>query len=437
MSNWTRILTIGLFFFFLVSKSNVSSEGAESWKQFLGSDGSGVVSESVPTSWGIDSNRRWRTELPGKGWSSPVVSQGRVYLTSALPLEEGQSDSQLSSDNSDQPKDQRFSLCMLIIDAASGELKKTVRIMEQNNERPVRMHAKNSHASPTPVIDGDRIFVHFGYQGTACLTLDGEVVWLNRSLYFPPTHGNGGSPVLEGGHLIFTCDGGKNPKVVALDAQTGNLVWEVFREVDAKKTFSFCTPTVIEVDGQRQVVAPGSDGVIALNPTSGDVFWDFRYTGYSVVPKPTWVAGQIIISTGFDNARMLAVDPKGRGLVTETNLIWEQDRNVPRTPSMIAKDGLLYSISDDGIALCTDVESGEVLYRQRIGGKFSSSPILAGDYLYFTSEQGVTTVVRSGPNYEKVAENDLEERTLATPAVWKNQLLIRTDQALYLIDESN
>lgn len=307
--------------------------------------------------------------------------------------------------------------------------------MEQTGERPARIHRKNSHASPTPVIDGNRIYVHFGYQGTACLSLSGDVLWMNRDLYFKPTHGNGGSPVLAAGNLIFTCDGDSEPKIVALNAATGKLAWSTPRPVSAKKTFSFCTPSVIEVAGQLQVVAPGSDCVLALDPATGETIWDVRYEGYSVVPKPVYHRGLVFISTSFDNSKMLAIRPTGKGIVTETHVAWQLDRNVPKTPSMIAHDGLVYSISDDGIATCVEAESGELVYRKRIGGNYSASPLLAGDKLYFTSEEGVTTVVRAGQDFEEVGSNALEERTLASLAVLGDSILLRTATALYRIQD--
>ena len=418
-----RVDRLLLWLAFVAAPALIRAE--ENWPQFLGPDGDGVVERSLPVHWSPDSNIAWRTELPGRGWSSPVTSGDRIFLTTAIPIAE--------PDDQGDGGDAGHQLSLLILDAKGGDLLRTVVVMEQNSDRPVKMHSKNSHASPTPIVDGDRVFVHFGYQGTACLTTEGELIWINRDLYFRPTHGNGGSPVLVGDRLIFTCDGDKDPKVVALDADTGRLVWQAKRPVSAKKTFSFCTPSVFMISGKPQVIAPGSDGVLSLDPETGETIWDLRYQGYSVVPKPVFASGLVILSTGFDNATMLAIRPDGHGLVTETHLEWELDRNVPKTPSMIAHDGLVYSISDDGIALCVEAATGEVIYRKRIGGNFSASPLLAGDHLYLTSEQGVTTVIRSGREYEQVAENDLQERTLASLAVWQESILLRTDKALYRI----
>lgn len=302
---------------------------AADWPIFRGPQGDGVIDQSLPTEWGDNKNIAWRTEIPGEGWSSPVTAGNRIYLTAAIP----------SGERDEEQTKQAYKLALIIIDATSGKILKTIPIMEQTGERPARIHRKNSHASPTPVIDGDRIYVHFGYQGTACLNLRGEVLWKNRDLYFKPTHGNGGSPVLAAGNLIFTCDGDAEPKIVALNAANGQLAWSTVRPVSAKKTFSFCTPTVIEVDGQLQVIAPGSDCVLALDPATGETIWDVRYVGYSVVPKPSYHRGLVFISTSFDSSKMLAIRPTGRGVVTDTHVAWQFDRNVPKTPSMVAHQG--------------------------------------------------------------------------------------------------
>ncbi len=404
----------------------VTSTAEDSWNAFRGPRGDGVTAAELPVDWSSGTGVTWRTELPGNGWSCPVVADGRVYLTTAIAKD-------ATADESTEPRE--FTLALLVVDAATGQLLKNVPVMEQTADRSPRVHSKNSHASPTPIIDGDRIYVHFGYQGTACLQLDGETVWINRDLYFKPTHGNGGTPVLVGRRLIFTCDGDQEPKVVALDADTGAVVWQTPRPVNAKKTFSFCTPSVIEVDGVTQVIAPGSDCVLALDPETGKTIWDVRYDGYSVVPKPVYDQGIVFISTSFDNAKLLAIRPTGSGVVTDTHVQWTLDKSIPKTPSMIAHDGLVYSVSDDGIALCIEGETGEVVYRKRLGGNFSASPLLAANKLYFTSEEGVTIVVRTGREFEELARNDLGERTLSSLAVVDNSILLRTAKALYRIDK--
>lgn len=417
-----RIIVVILFFCGEVARSD------ESWSDFRGPNGNGVVvaDAQIPLEWSRTKNVDWRCELPGNGWSCPVVGNGRIYLTTAIAK---------GAETSEKRKDIEYALALLVVDAATGELLKSFPIMEQTADRSPGVHSKNSHASPTPILKNDRIFVHFGYQGTACLDLDGKTQWINRDLYFTPTHGNGGTPILVGKNLIFTCDGDNEPKIVALNADTGDIAWQTPRPVKAKKTFSFCTPTAIEVDGKIQVIAPGSDCVLALDPTTGETIWDVRYDGYSVVPKPVYDGKLVFVSTSFDNSKLLAIRPTGRGIVTDTHVEWQLDRNISKTPSMIVHDGLVYCVSDDGIAICVDAESGEVVYRNRLGGNFSASPLLSGDRLYFTNEAGMTTVVRAGREFEVLSENDLGERTLASFAVVDSSLLIRTENALYRISE--
>jgi outer membrane protein assembly factor BamB len=394
----------------------------ESWPQFRGPDGNGhaAAGSHPPITWSTEENIAWRTELPGQGWSSPVIQAGRIYLTAAIP-----------QDGDDQPQN----LSLLMVAADSGELIRQSVLLEQFPDKTPRIHPKNTHASPTPIIRGDRIYVHFGYQGTVCAKLDGEVIWSNRELFFPPTHGNGGSPILVDDHLIFTCDGGKEPKVVALHAETGELVWQTPRPVDARKKFSFCTPTVIRYEGRQQVIVPGSDCVLALDPATGDVIWDVRYDGYSVVPKPIYEAGKVFVSSGFDSAKLLAITPSGSGVVTDSHVAWQHEKNISKTPSMIGHEGLIYCVSDNGVAQCIEADTGEVVYQKRLGGNYSASPTLAGDRIYFTSEAGVTTVIRTGREFEQLSENDLGERTLASMAVIGDAIILRTADALYRIEE--
>ncbi len=399
---------------------------ADEWSVFRGPSGNGIANadSNVPTEWSPSKNIAFRTPLPGQGWSSPVISDSRIYLTTAI-AQNGEADS----------KDSRYDLTLIILDSKSGEVLKTVALMEQTPEKSFRIHKKNSHASPTPIVEGNRVFVHFGYQGTACVDRDGDLIWKNRELFFEPVHGNGGTPVLVDGKLIFTCDGANHPKVVALDAETGKIAWEVARPIDAKKKFSFCTPLSIVVQGQKQVIAPGSDGVLAIDPADGSVIWQLLYSGYSVIPKPVYHNGLVFLSTSYDTPSMLAIDPTGKGDVTETHLKWSITKNAPHTPSMLADEQLIYSISDDGIAMCVDASTGDIVYKKRVGGNFSASPILVGNKIFYTNESGLTTVIATGREYEVLAENDLGERTLASAAVDGNALILRTADAIYRIEE--
>lgn len=390
------------------------------WNQFRGpaGDGNDRSGGKLPLDWSRD-DARWRTELPGTGWSSPVLRAREIVLTAAIPQ---------------QANGQSFDLVTIWIDRESGDVVRRLKVFSQEGDQQPRIHAKNSHASPTPLLIGPETLVHFGYQGTALLARDETVKWANRDLRFPPVHGNGGSPVVVGSRVIFTCDGEQRPSIAALDLESGRLAWRTNRPVDAERKFSFCTPTVIEVDGKTQVVCPGSDCVLSLDPESGEIVWQVRYEGYSVVPKPVYADGLVFVATGYGDTRLLAIDPRGRGDVTDSHVVWTLDRGAPNTPSLLAHQQRLYVLSDDGILTVLKTTSGELIYRQRLGGNYSASPIEVAGKLVLTSEDGKVTILNAGEQFQVVAEKDLGERTLASPAYGEGALYFRTAEALYRFD---
>lgn len=397
---------------------------AEDWPEFRGSNGQGIyAAKELPLEWSNTEGIKWRTELPGSGWSSPIVVSGKIYLTAAVPVEE-----QADAEKPD------LDLTLFMINAETGELQKSVKLFTQLGAKAPGIHAKNSHASPTPIFDDGRLYVHFGHQGTACTDLQGQVLWSNKELGYPPVHGNGGSPVVAGELLIFSRDGADISEVTALDKRTGKVVWRQERNVKANKRFSFCTPLVIEASGKKQLILPGSNVVQSLVPQTGEEIWRVTYDGYSVIPRPIYVDGLVFICTGYDRPVLLAIDPTGAGDVTATHLKWQKDSNVPHTPSLVARDGQVFMVSDNGIASSVESATGKEVWKERVGGNFSASPLLVGDRMYMLSEEGVATIFQVGEMEPKeLANNKLGERCLASPAIIDNDLLIRSAQALYRI----
>ena len=393
---------------------------AADWSQFRGPHGDGHADlAKLPTEWGTSKNITWRKELPGNGWSSPVVVAGKIYLTTAVPGE----------NKGD------YSLRALCLDSHSGEVLWNREVFQEDGKTAPGIHTKNSHASPTPLVDGGQVFVHFGHMGTACLdATDGTVVWSTRKLKYTPVHGNGGSPVLVEGRLIFAIDGVEKQVVTALDRKTGDVLWQTPRNSGAKKTFSFCTPLVIEVKGHTQVIAPASDVVMALDPKTGAEIWRVRYMGYSVVPKPVFANGLIVLSTGYDSPVLYAIRPDGKGDVTETHVAWKAKKGAPHNPSPLVVGDAVYLISDGGVLTCLDLQSGKERWNERIGGAFSASPLYAGGLIYLLSEDGTATVVRPGSSFESVAKMKMNEKALASYGVDGNALLLRTEKALYRIE---
>ncbi len=391
----------------------------EDWPEFRGPTREGhAESKNLPLRWSKADNIVWKASVPGVGWSSPVVYRGTVYLTTA------------GIDDAGNPT----SLDALAFDLASGHQIWTRTVFAVSSQPD--KHSKNSHASPTPIVESDRIYVHFGHLGTAALDPSGRVLWRQTSLAYSPVHGNGGSPVVVNDKLIFSCDGGADPFIAALNKVNGEVLWRVPRITSAAKTFSFSTPLLIEVDGRSQLITPGSGIVSALDPANGRELWRVRYgEGYSVVPRPVFGHGLVFVGTGYDRPWAYAIKVDGRGDVTDTHVAWKSARSAPNTPSMLLVGEELYFVSDSGVASCVDARTGQLHWNERLGGDFSASPLHAHGRVYFTNERGKTFVVKASTQFEQLAENDLGERTLASLAVSGSSILQRTEEHLYRIQE--
>lgn len=387
---------------------------AQDWPQFRGPDGQGhAKAETAPQKWSDTENVKWKTSIDGLGWSSPVLADGKIWLTTAT--------------------DGNKSLRAVCIDAAGGKILHNVEVFKVDNAGPA--HKKNSYASPTPILDKDRVYVHFGSNGTACLSTEGKILWKQRVAY-NPVHGAGGSPVLVAGNLIFSCDGAESPFVVALDAKSGNVKWKTPRDnAGEPKKFAFCTPLAIEVGKTTQVVIPGAGQVQSLDPATGRVVWSARYpNGYSVVPRPVYGHGMVYFSSGFDRPVFLAVKADGKGDVTESHIAWRLEKGAPLDPSPLLVGDELYLVSDQGVASCVDAKTGSVHWSERLGGAYSASPVKVGGHVYFLSEDGLTTIVKAEKSFAKVGTNQVKGKTYASPAPVDGALFLRTDAALLRIE---
>ncbi|MDP6443815.1 MAG: PQQ-binding-like beta-propeller repeat protein [Pirellulaceae bacterium] len=394
-----------------------SAWAAENWNGFRGPDGQGRAEATrLPAQWDSETNVAWRKEIPGEGWSSPAIFNGRVYLTTARPAD----------------GEKQYDLSLVILDAESGKLIKVVGVFKQDAQAP-KIHRKNSHASPTPLIHENRVYIHFGHQGTACLNLDGEVRWSNDTIEYSPVHGNGGTPIIVGDKLIFGCDGASDPFVLALDKDSGEIAWKTSRESTASRKFSFSTAQAIEVNGKTQVITPASNVVCSLDPENGDEIWRVTYDGYSVIPRPVVGDGLIYICTGYNTPSLLAIRPDGKGDVTDTHVEWTLRKAIPHTPSPLLIGDELYIVSDRGIASCLDAKTGDQHWQKRLGGGFSASPVFADGKIYLQSEEGVGHVLKPGKTFSEISKNELNERTLASYGVVDGALFIRSQRHLYRI----
>ena len=400
-----------------------SSEMSADWPQFRGPDGQGHgTAAQLPSKWSEVTNIAWKTDIPGRGWSSPVIQGNNIWLTTAVTA--------------------GSSLKLLRVDKSTGKLEQEITVFQVPT--PGKVHSKNGHASPTPIIEDGRIYVHFGAHGTACLDETGKVLW-KMTLDYYHHHGPAASPILVGPRLIVPCDGfGKSfydgetksgvtdfQFVTALKIDTGEVDWRTPRQ----GRHSYATPLLIEVDGQQQIISPGGDRVAAYRPENGQEIWSVRYTGYSLIPRPVFGHGLLFICTGYDSAQLLAIRPDGKGDVTDTHVAWSFKPGIPLTPSPILVNDELYFVNDGGVGTCLNAETGKLIWKRRFGGNFSASPILADGKLYFVAEEGVTHVVEPGKQYKRLATNRINGTTLASPAVSGSALYLRSDKSLYRIEE--
>ncbi|HZN07526.1 MAG TPA: PQQ-binding-like beta-propeller repeat protein [Pyrinomonadaceae bacterium] len=384
----------------------------QDWPQFRGPTGQGVSEEKgLPLTWSETKNVRWKVAIPGRGWSSPVVQGERIWLTTAT--EEGKS------------------LRAIAVDLNTGAIIQNVEVFRLKSARLA--NSKNSFASPTPVVEGDRVYLHFGAFGTACITQSGEIVWKTRLEYDNGQHGTGGSPVIYEDLLIVSCDGNDVQFVVALDKTTGKVRWKKTREGYQ----AYSTPLVVSLPGGDQVISPGAFRAIAYEPRTGKEIWQVKYgEGFSNVPRPVYGHGLVFICTGFQQASLLAIKPDGHGDITKSKIEWRLDRGVPFTPSPLLVGNELYMVSDNGIATCVDAKTGQELWRARLGGNHSASPIYADGKIYFLSEEGESVVIAPGRELKHLATNQLDGPTLASMAVSSGSLFIRSQAHLYRISNT-
>lgn len=421
-----------------------TAQASDSWPQFRGPNGDGIVTaQSPPIVFGEEENLAWKTDLPGKAWSSPVVQNGVVWLTTAIermPTEDERLELLKKTDN-DEKKFKQLAIAKAIelkaiaVDWATGEILSNIDLVTVEN--PDAIHSLNSYASPTPVIDGDALYCHFGTFGTFALDrISGEILW-KRTLPLQHAVGPGSSPVVHGDRLILIQDGMDRQYVTALDKSTGETLWETDRPPmeapsgDQKK--SYCTPVIATDSNDReQLLCMGSQWMVSYNAETGDEFWRLYHgKGFSVVPRPVVLNDTIFFATGFGKPQLWAVNIDGTGDVTSTHVQWTVQKGIPAKPSPLLHDGLIYVVDDNGVASCFDTEDGSQVWKKRLGGKFSASPIFAGGHLYFGNHEGEVLVMTPGEDADVVQKNQVTGQIMASPAAIDNALILRTDQALY------
>ncbi len=410
------------FLFILFSCTN----STQNWTHFRGSEMNGCAQvNSAPLDWNSGENIAWKSAVKGTGWSSPVIYDNQIWLTSAT--EDGK---------------EFYAMCY---DFDSGEL-----INDQTlfiSSEPQRIHSTNSYATPTPCIEEGYVYVHYGSFGTACIdTRNFEVKWKRDDLPCDHMQGPASSPILHENMLILHLEGTQNPYVIALDKETGETIWksirpaEIYDPLEPVYRKSYQTPIVIKTKDRELLISNSSYMCFAHDVKTGEVVWTIEYGYDSTVSQPLYWNGIVYVNSGWiflDNTpyftRQYAVDPNGKGDVTQSHVKWMYEDEVPQIPTPVIVDGKMYMVHDRGMVTCLDAATGTPLWKEKLSGNFNASPVYAAGNIYFFNVKGDCTIVKPGDSFQKVAENSIGETVKAVPAFVRDKMVLRTANNLYLI----
>jgi len=419
----------------LVGLVALAATGARAdWPEFRGPSCNGHAAApgdrtplGLPLRWSETENVTWRTPIPHRGWSTPVILRGQIWLTTA------------TRDGHD--------FFVIRLDARTGRIDLNRRLFHADEPEPLGNNV-NGYASPSPVIEPGRVYIHFGSYGTACLdTATAKVLWQRTDLPCRHYRGPASSPVLFENLLILSFDGVDVQYTIALDKTTGHTVWKtdrstVWRDLDAQGKpkregdfrKAFCTPLVVDAGGTPLMISLGAKAAFAYDPRTGREIWKTHHTGHSSSPRPVFGHGMAFVTTGLGTTEMWAIRVDGRGDVTDTHVAWKARRDIPGLSSPLLVGDLLYMVNDRGAASCRDARTGKLVWKQRIGGNYAASPIYADGRLYFCNQQGKTTVLKPARTCQILATNRLDTGLMASPAVAGRALLLRTKTHLYRIE---
>ena len=393
-------------------------EANEQWSQFRGHYGNGIIkSTSAPINWSENTNIDWKTPIHDRGWSSPVIWNDQIWMTTAT-----------------KDGNKMYAIC---VNKLSGKIEHDIHVFDVKS--PQAITNENTYASPTPVVEEGRVYVHFGTYGTACIsTKDGQILWKRRDLNCDHEIGAGpaSSPFIYNNFLIFNVDGRDVQYVIALNKKTGETAWKTNRSVDfsgvqVNQRKAYGTPFIIPRGNSNQMVSIGAKGVYSYDPENGKELWKAEHRGWSIAPRPVYGEGLVFTMIDRDRPEMWAINPNGSGDITETHIEWKETKRMPPRASPIIMKGLLFVVDRNGYISCIEAKTGKPIWQKRMKGRFSASPILANNLIYFFNEDTVCTIIKPTREPEIVAENKLsDEKLMATPAFDENSIYIRTEKKL-------
>ena len=403
----------------------------DQWPEFRGPNGNGIVvgERGLPTTWSEEKNIAWKTKIDGKAWSSPVVWDDQIWITNSSvdgKLMEG-----------------------ICINKKDGKIKFRLSLFKNETVEPLGNNV-NSYGSPSPVIEKDAVYIHFGSYGTTAIdTNSGKEIWKRTDLECRHFRGPGSSPIIFQDMLILTMDGVDFQYVIALDKKTGKTKWKTERSTkwddvepdgkirgDGDLRKAYTTPTFLKVSGKTIMISPGAKSCFAYNPVNGKELWNITYSGYSNASRTVIYKDNAIINSGYGKPHLISVkiDPSAAGDISGTHINWDIFKRVPKRSSPIIVGDQLYMTTDEGILTCLDAKTGESNWSDRMPGHYSASPIFADGKLYFFSEMGHCYVIAPGGDYNLISKNKLDSGFMASPAISGKAIYARSKTHLYRIE---
>ncbi|HRQ88408.1 MAG TPA: PQQ-binding-like beta-propeller repeat protein [Bacteroidia bacterium] len=414
----------------LLAPMLAQASGQAAWPEFRGPGRNGLADADLPVKWGEGEGVKWKTAIHGLGWSTPLVAEGKVWITTAT--ENGRE------------------MSALCLDEQSGEILLDRVLVTCDNPEPLANNL-NTYASPSGVIEPGRVWLSFGSYGTFCLDTETfETVWQRRDLTCSHWRGSASSLAMWKDKLIVTHEGADQQYSAALDKHTGKTLWRCDRSTDyndekdgvpansgdLRKAFS--TPIFVPVGGTVQMILNSAKACWAYDVETGEEIWQVPYDTHSPSSRSVYdpSTGMVYTNTGIGKAEVWAIrlEPGMRGNVKDSHVVWTYLKRTPKRSSPVVVDGLIF-MANDGVLSCVDARTGEARWAERAGGEYSASLLAARDRVYCFDEEGLCTVVRASPTFEVLAENRLDAGFMASPAVSGDSLILRTKTHLYRVEK--
>jgi outer membrane protein assembly factor BamB len=419
---------------------------AENWPNWRGPASTGVSSETrLPETWSDSTNIAWRTPLSGVGVSSPIVWGDRVFVSSQVGsgassvgprLGQGADASTAERSLAGGARDGGVRFVVDALNVVDGKRVWTYELAAEGALPPV--HDKHNLASASPVTDGERVYAVFGTGQVAAVDMNGRAVWtrhLGKEFGAWDIHwGNGSSPVIHNNTLILVCYHGSTSYLLALDARSGKQLWKVDRP---RSTTSYSTPVVVPGPQGAELVVNSSVGIEAYDPATGKPLWHFNEPNQFPIPVAMHHDGVIYLSRGYRSGPYAAIRPGGRGDISKSHVVWHVPTGAPYISSLVYYQGLIYMAGDVGVITCVDAKTGERVWRERLGGIYTASPIAGDGRIYLFGESGETVVLRAGRTPQVAARNQIKGRVLASPAVSNGRFFIRTDDGVVAVGRTS